>query len=685
MLFLLLISASYQQHVREIYIGNDMKFAHYTTWQTHFNVSVVCPDKIKTWENGRLAIIEETYLTINNFNRTSLIVAMEEDQDIYIRTCKYSHDSVNWIPFNIDIETQKKLQNYWYSGSYIQRKAASLLGFIIKNTNKLKLSAEDKTDPDAIHFALRHSVDIKFNANESIAFVSRNNSCLEVIEMSESKELGAKSVFSFFIKTLSALWSWITWIFRKIGHTIMNHLKNIARSWHWPQIGNIRKILWHHLLQIQSYTKEEVRKHVGTMDINKLFITENEAPPEELQNLNEWELDPPKQKPLEDGDVLFDLLLNSTSNKTVPHISNFASNFNFEPAVEILESMTSIFNVTNTTDVYYSALTSFKSSLSSFSFKNIIGALWRFLKTAWQLLSSAIVLVGTFITKLLSTFIPLFMTMHNVMINIPLWIPFLSSYLCNKLNATQITLLDFFFIPMSHKIYKQLHDKNIAISNEEVIQITGTNLPHSNTLPHELIMKWHYIVSFGVWYLHLFQVPFIGLEMLPVLGNLNPLWNIAPYAAILFTFPYDLTTNSLENIQLFILSMFPVCVNLIPADAIPFAPLIVDILTTTIFGVPHFINTMRLLQWRTTKNLPMSYKDKKWSLWKHNSLEVLMSLPLLTDIMTDPMVLGWFAIPFQVPVFGLQLIQANMGIGMVAKSIEWNATYMPLYKQIPSE
>ena len=62
-----------------------------------------------------------------------------------------------------------------------------------------------------------------------------------------------------------------------------------------------------------------------------------------------------------------------------------------------------------------------------------------------------------------------------------------------------------------------------------------------------------------------------------------------------------------------------------------------------------------------------------------------MSLPLLTDIMTDPMVLGWFAIPFQMPVFGAQLIQAYMGIGMVANTIKWNATYMPLYKQIPAK
>ena len=349
--------------------------------------------------------------------------------------------------------------------------------------------------------------------------------------------------------------------------------------------------------------------------------------------------------------------------------------FDYSPIIALISQIGDKFTHLNGSMAITNAMTEIKQ-LKPHS-RNIIQVIGNFFKSIYNAVSFVFTTIGQTITRAIAILMPSIIKIHSLLIHFPLYIPFLTSYLERQLGS-KITLMDFFIIPISQKINKHFKEYNLEINMNEINDILSSSLASPN-LPYHSRLKWHYISQYALHYFKLFQVPFMGLQLIPIVGKLNPLLNISPYLSTLLEFPYDIMEQSLDDLDLFILSLIPVAITVVPDNLIPFSDIVIDLITTTLYGIPLFLETIHIQATRTIDDLPERYQNKKKSLFIHNSIEILLSLPLLMDMMINPVYLGLVAIPFQVIMLGLAMVEAYLGIGMVSKAISWNSTVFILY------
>ena len=292
------------------------------------------------------------------------------------------------------------------------------------------------------------------------------------------------------------------------------------------------------------------------------------------------------------------------------------------------------------------------------------------------------------LVELFCALIPLFIKMHKSIMSMPLTIPFLSNWLQNKIGYAP-NVADFFLIPISARIVYYFRQQDISLNDAEVALIKKIKIPHVQQLPYNIVLKWHYACNYASWLMGYASLPMFFVRKLlsspfsvfPS-GTSNSFTNLSPYISSMLSYPFSLINpQAFEQIDLFVVEMFPTCLFFIPYYVLnPIPDLVLDLLTTVIYGVPHFIYAVKNIMNRTVDDLPKNYKDKKHMLILHNAIEISLALPLLCDIPSDPWVVGWVGYVFQAAFMALGTWQTRMGIAMVTKTIKWHSPYLQVYQ-----
>ena len=675
---------------------------HSNIWDNVFEgMRITCLKDISFLINGHVESFKTILLLPTKpLQQAVLDVIISHDEDISIPLCWYEYQDTKKL-FNPTSKLEHRLLDQ-YAGVHdigelrelVLRKDnlvdhdASLKDF--KEFDNLEYLYEVVESDFPISFSsglfrrpvqptTSESVTLDINNDMSLTFA--NNAPSDVLVEIANQPKPKKTI----IKTISGVFRCL---FRALMKPLKYFLSIIMYQPDWEAITRTRHIIWHYILQIQLYAKfkmlERTQRLYNWSDIPD-FPTENiELDQTPLSQV----LD--KNKNTAEAEIYADVLVSDLSEKSDKlKLDNPEEHLSSEDQEKVHKIVTSIFDKINEIpelndlgikDKFKEASAKVKAN-KKWSISKIFSFIWGFIKPIFKMVWKLIKAVSAVVVTLFSALIPIFIDVHKGIMSIPLYIPFFTNWLQKRLTFTP-KLIDFFLIPISIRINYYFRKNDVSFSEEDCNAILATRLPDVK-LSSQLTMKWHYAISYAIWLFGAASMPFSFIYYIPGSSNLSPLWSIGPYISSILSFPFSLIKpQAFDETDLFVVGMFPTCLYFIPFYFLrPIPSLVLDSLTTMIYGIPHFIYAIKTIGERTIDDLPFKYQNKPRMLTMHNTVELTMALPLLCDIISDPWVVGgWIGYPVQFLLMGLSIYQAKIGIEMISKTMQWHSPYMHVYQ-----
>ena len=408
-------------------------------------------------------------------------------------------------------------------------------------------------------------------------YKSYKDSPVDSLEYKLATACHPKQLKSHFIEDV---WKWITNLFKKAKESIVEAFRRCQIWFDFDNLKRVRLVSLHLTKLLQKYSVDVISK-------SSLQAMTNATPP--LSNTTISTVDKPAS-----GILLGTLLENQefvkSSDKSVATFSNASVQLK---AVLKNGTMSTLLDGFNSTTI---------------STENV-GLL---LKKLTELLKKSTAKVYQVLTSLLKPIAFLYSHLQYAILQIPLFIPFLSHWLSSKLGNS-LKLVDFYLLSTYIKINKAFHQFGLELTNQDVLDITSiSSFRNLNTLNEKALFKIYYIDQ--LTWSNCFSVlpPFIGLRS--VLSWLNPLWNGAGYITGIYSSPRNIfnTHYTKTEASLHIARIFDSFIHFIPDPFLfPISKIILTLIPFFLYGLPFSIYLGSQLLKLDQKEFPDDIKDKR--------------------------------------------------------------------------
>ena len=641
---------------------------HTTLWDCHDKIEIKCNQKLNAVVNG-IPMTGNQFSLASIDNKAVFNVLIDHEDALSLSICSYEMNGETYL-FN-----PSKTADSFINNEFMARYKETFITDLIRTKNEIKsVQNIDLGKADNIHY-LKSLIDadfpVTFASRRSVITLTHKNLTYKIKVVDGVVQIIQKKRMRLF-KTVTAL---ISQLRQFLGLTFSSILSVITFKPNWKEIAKTRQILWHYITEIQSYAKHKLDSRPESEENTDLLSTDSNSdsiPIDDIQN-NVASSSRGNVPDSEAFEVVLQQELESKIN--LGKIVN-KTQIDKEELEIVIDNLTREYEERyphmGNTDIKESIKSALAKQEPPTTFKSLVSMLYNaiqpFIKTI-QAISSVMISIFRLV-------IPYFMDIHNLILSAPLEIIGLKGYLKNRLGYTPL-LIDFFLIPISSRINYYFLKSDTVISDEEKSDILQVKLPQV-TLDPSTTIKWHYAVNYAIFLFSAASIPFMMLSYIPKINNLAPIWNIAPYISSILSFPFNLMDPTVfKDENLFIVGMFPTCLYFTPMIFLRGIPsLLLDSMTTIVYGIPHFIYAMKNIKSRKDSDLPERYEERSMMLKKHNTVEILMAIPLLCDILADPYVVGPIGYLITGLFMTMNLIQSHMGILMVHKAIKWHSTYL---------
>eukprot|EP00834_Sanchytrium_tribonematis_P003797 NODE_160_length_15021_cov_0.894786.p2 type:complete len:615 gc:universal NODE_160_length_15021_cov_0.894786:3683-1839(-) len=611
MLVYLLLSISFSfdiyQKTHQYVLQNQDVTIHYTQLTVEpFDIIFITPTKLIIKDE----IVLVSNLTANKLGEIYLRYPILDDNDIYLEviTIKYKNGTKQ-----LHLDTAAHFALY-------------------ENKNKAQHGSEE--------YKLAQVAGYTYNikAGESIP-----------IDIEDFPSIEASSISD----KIKGLWDWIKKLFQSLSKSILNLIKQIRQAFDFGTLINNRKILWHYLNLVFDFSLRQIKNITFTQDLQFDFNTTL----------------------VDHSDHINTITTSSSRNVLLGTFVENIDRVHSQSAADLIKAHDSF--TIKLKDVVANKQLQAHLSTAEFSvldqFNNVKGDLSQLVssvlgivKIVWKLVKKITGALFNLITSILRPFADFLAKIQYSIIELPLIIPGVSSWLGNRLND-QLRIIDFFLIPAAAKINLYFDKYTIKFSDEDVNMIVSIKkFEKLQFLDKPVLLKLHWaerlLVSFGFTY----QIPFSVIKSIPVVNWLNPLWNSPSFIIAMLSAPHQLfkPTFSVPDIRLHVARLFNSFLSFIPNPLVLYPNVVGQFLQLTVYKVPFTVFRFQKIDRRTIESLPQKYKQKKLMLGLHTSVDLLrISSQFLTlSVLSQP--------------FNFAALAATTAISdlIISYGIQWNTS-----------
>eukprot|EP00835_Amoeboradix_gromovi_P001798 NODE_90_length_21806_cov_0.389137.p2 type:complete len:648 gc:universal NODE_90_length_21806_cov_0.389137:2983-1040(-) len=414
------------------------------------------------------------------------------------------------------------------------------------------------------------------------------------------------------LEKLKKLWEWLKNEFKKASKTILSVVQSIQKAFDFGKMKSNRNLMWHYLNLVFEH---------GLSNIKNINLSK--VKPSDFGDIQSSQIN---IKAENSNNLLFGSFLESIDMVHSQSPIDLVSNYNYS-SHKLNSILTPVMNHTNTTE--YNDLSDSLDQLKSINTKSILSdvlqSLNGVLNGIWKGFKSIIIKLFQIVTDALKPLISIFSRIQFGIATLPLIIPGITTWISSQLND-KLRLIDFFLLPLAAKINLIFNKHNIEFTTQDQQSILSCKtFEELQYLDYDTLLRLHWADQTAFSFSLSYQTSFVTLSNMPVVDWINPLWNSASFISSILSSPHDIFRPVYKelDVRIYIARLFSNSLGFLPNPFV-FMPNVVEkVLKLVVFKIPLTIKKVRAISKRSTNNLPVEYKRRRFMLVVHQTLDVL--------------------------------------------------------------